>query len=83
VQEVQLVGPLLGVTVVPLAGETESQFPPLAVVAAALNVKATGVLPTLIVCAAGALPPCGCVKVRPAEGVGEAEMVPALTASVT
>src|SRR5580700_6813770 len=74
--------------VVPLPGVTVSQLPPLAVAAEALKAKETGVLETVIVCAGpcvngGAKPPCGSVNVRPAEGAGEPEMLPAYTVSVT
>ena len=64
--------------VVPLLGVTNSQLPPLTVVAVAVKLTETGVLETVIVCA-GPLPPAPCVKVRPAEGEGEAVIVPAFT----
>jgi hypothetical protein len=66
-----------------LAGETESQVPPLVVAAEALKVSDTGVLVTVIVCAAGTLPPCGWVKVRPVDGAGTAVILPAFTCNVT
>src|SRR5580692_6196134 len=67
----------------PRAGETKSQGPPLAVAPMAVKLKATGVLESVIVCAAGAVAPAPTVKVRPAEGAGEAEIVPVFTWRVT
>lgn len=70
--------------VVPLAGVTVSQLPPVVVAPVAVKLIAPGAPASAMVCAAGAVPPAGCVKVNPAAvGAGVAVMVPEVTVRVT
>ena len=70
--------------VVPLAGLTESQLPPLVVAAVAVKLIDPGVPVTLMLWVAGAGPPCTCEKVSDA-GVAASDPAPTvkLTGTVT